>query len=119
MKQLSIYVVYLIHFEQPVQRKRHYIGSTTVKGFDSRMRAHSEGYGANLTRAAFKKGVPFHLVATWWAPSREFEKDLKLRSHANGLCPLCQHERHNPHPSQENPGVGAAITAPGNNIISF
>lgn len=87
------YVLYTLHFEQPVSGKRHYTGITHHKNLEARLQQHVRGSGANLTRRAALQGVKIWLVnlrpATEWAE----ERTLKRNRHAERRCPLCNPSR--------------------------
>ena len=48
-------VVYLIHFDEPFQHARHYLGYT--KNLDTRLAAHRAGSGARLMKVISEQGI--------------------------------------------------------------
>lgn len=93
MTENEAFVIYLLHFDQPVSHALHYLGSTTPTNFDKRMRAHANGYGSNLTTRVFKTGIPISIAYMWLTPSRELERKLKNNGHFKRICPVCSPER--------------------------
>lgn len=83
-------VVYLLHFSEPYEHARHYIGFTT--DLAKRLEEHQRGRsGAKLTEAAAAAGVRFQVVRTW-AGDRNLERRLKKRRSAVRFCPVCAAE---------------------------
>jgi predicted GIY-YIG superfamily endonuclease len=86
--------VYLLHFADDLERKRHYLGS--CGDLDRRMKEHAAGRGAVLTRRFHKAGIAFVLARTWEfetnVDARKAEFKLK-RGGASGRCPACKDER--------------------------
>lgn len=82
-------VVYLLHFDAPVGRKEHYIGSTFERRLSTRMEAHRRGQGALLLRKLIKDGNGFTLVRLWGVLSRSQEHRMKRNGHLKRLCPIC------------------------------
>lgn len=83
------YTIYLLHFDKPVSRCRHYLGLTGVNNLNARLARHARGRGANLTRRAVEAGIGFTCVRTWPANLASSERRLKKAGHYNKLCPLC------------------------------
>lgn len=81
--------VYLLHFEPPLNRARHYIGSTTTRNMNRRMRDHTSQRGAKIVAAAIKNGCAIFQARIWTQQSRAFERRLKNNGHFEKLCPLC------------------------------
>lgn len=83
-------VVYLLHFSEPYEHARHYIGFTT--DLAKRLKQHQRGWsGVKLTEAAAAAGVQFQVVRTW-AGDRNLERRLKKRRSAFRFCPVCAAE---------------------------
>lgn len=82
-------VCYLLHFEAPVGRAQHYLGSTFESHLAKRLRSHGKGRGARLTRAAIEGGSRLALAALWAVPSREEEMRLKRSGHIKKRCAIC------------------------------
>lgn len=88
-------IVYLLHFESQIGRCAHYMGITEQTNFHRRMRAHSLGYGARLTRAISNAGINQWVARIWRDASFETERKLKQRGHFKLLCPICRPELRN------------------------
>src|SRR3954454_15646922 len=86
---MSTITIYLLHFDRDVHGKRHYIGSTKTENLHKRLRAHTMGYGANITTRASLQGVDNHLAATWTASTRDNEKRMKRNGHLKAHCVYC------------------------------
>lgn len=82
-------MLYLLHFDQPVGRKQHYLGCTTEDRLGDRLREHAAGKGASLTKRVLDAGVPIYLARVFPEMSWEREKIVKVQSHFNKICPLC------------------------------
>jgi predicted GIY-YIG superfamily endonuclease len=81
--------VYLLHFSRPFSHALHYLG--WGKGDASkRIADHIAGKGSALTRAAVTAGIELTLVKTWENETRSFERMLKNKKNAKGICPLCK-----------------------------
>lgn len=83
-------VVYLLHFEEPVGRSKHYVGSTLAHALRTRLRRHRAGTGAALTAEAVRRGIGIRLAYVWPASSRDDEKAVKARYRMNNVCPYCR-----------------------------
>lgn len=84
--------VYLIHFDEPVKRARHYMG-WTAKPVEERITRHTSGDGSRLMRAVVRAGIGFRVVRTWERVDRNFERTLKNKKCAPRLCPVCRKEK--------------------------
>lgn len=82
--------IYLLHFDQPIGRCSHYIGRTSYGRLCKRLREHSRGQGACLTRLAASRGVGFTLAQLWITAETKAEQALKARGHARKLCTTCR-----------------------------
>jgi predicted GIY-YIG superfamily endonuclease len=78
--------VYLIHFEQPYQHAKHYLGFTT--DLDARIADHRAGVGSRLLQVVNDAGIGWQVARTWTG-NRKFERQLKRRKEAPALCPVC------------------------------
>lgn len=82
-------MIYLLHFDPPVGKSRHYLGSCKDDRLDQRMREHALGTGATLTREAVKRGARIYLARTLPGLDHRVEKNLKTRADFKRMCPLC------------------------------
>jgi predicted GIY-YIG superfamily endonuclease len=80
-------VVYLIHFDEPFQHARHYLGYT--KNLDTRLAAHRAGSGARLMKVISEQGISWQLARTWRG-NRTLERRLKNWHNSAQLCPICR-----------------------------
>lgn len=80
--------VYLLHFNQPYQHARHYLGY--ADDITRRLKDHRKGTGARLTQVLKANRISFRLAATWPGADRHFERRLKNRKNAAKLCPICR-----------------------------
>lgn len=85
-------VVYLIHFDEPYEHARHYLGYT--KCLTVRLALHRSGQGARLIQVIQEAGIGWTL-ATWWRGDRSLERRLKNWHNAKKLCPICRAEKVN------------------------
>lgn len=82
--------VYILHFAEPICHARHYCGCTT--SLYERMSAHARGLGANLTRVALARSIPWKLTAVGVCTREEmrtFERTLKRWHGSEEHCPAC------------------------------
>ena len=86
MAQLG--TVYLLHFDRPLKHAQHYLG--WAKDHMDRVNTHMGGRGAKIVAAAVAAGIQAELVRTWPNRDRGFERKLKNRKNARGLCPVCK-----------------------------
>lgn len=82
--------VYLLHFEQPVNGHRHYVGITTTARLGARMIEHTTGRGAKLTSSACRLGVAWRLAHIWHTDQAALEARLIKRAERIQLCPVCR-----------------------------
>lgn len=82
-------VCYLLHFDRPVGRCRHYLGSTFTDRLETRLRHHAEGRGSRLTQRAVAEGTGFTVANVWPIWSRRDEARRKRSGHLDRSCPLC------------------------------
>lgn len=80
----NVGTVYLLHFDRPLQ---HYLG--WAQDHMDRVNDHLDGRGAKIMAAAVAAGIQAELVRTWEGKTRKFERKLKNRKNARGLCPKC------------------------------
>lgn len=82
-------LVYLLHFERPLGRAQHYVGSTPEHNLARRMQEHANGRGAKLTAAVARAGIPMTLARLWYAPDRRMEREVKAKKAHRAQCPIC------------------------------
>lgn len=84
------FVVYLLHFSSPVPKKNakclHYLGLTSDVA--KRLKRHAAGAGSGLVRAALDRGEV--VLVELWEQDGNFERKLKKRKNAGGICPICR-----------------------------
>jgi putative endonuclease len=97
-------VCYLLHFDEaigspsnPRGRAQHYLGH--ADRLDRRTLEHMRGRGAKITQALVERGIGFSVVRIW-PGDRGFERKLKNKKDAPGLCPICSNRT--PPPVQED-----------------
>ncbi|MFZ5645786.1 MAG: endonuclease [Bacillota bacterium] len=92
-------MVYLLHFNEPFQHTRHYIGY--VDGgqgeLEKRLKRHRAGSGSRLMRAVTKAGIGFEVARTWPEGDQHFERRLKNMKKASQYCPICKTRHAKPH----------------------
>lgn len=82
---------YLLCFDRPLKHARHYLG-WAVDAI-ARDDEHEKPWDRVRILAACKRaGIGWALVRTWPQTTRAFERRLKNRGGAAGLCPLCKPE---------------------------
>lgn len=87
--QTSIYAVYLLHFDEPVGKARHYLGMCKAARLHWRQLEHLRGVGASLTARAARQNIGWTVAATWWTADVHLEREIKNASHFEKLCPVC------------------------------
>lgn len=86
------YVVYLIHFSQPLAHSSHYAGMTT--NLNNRLNLHLMGRsGSHIMRAVYLARIPWQLARTWQTDNSLFERQLKDSHNLARYCPVCRKER--------------------------
>lgn len=83
------WTIYLIHFDAPDIRARHYLGITKTDRVERRWQEHAAGRGASLTRRVALTGTPLQIARLWHPADYGLERRLKQRGHAAELCPIC------------------------------
>jgi len=84
MTQLGL--VYLLHFDRPYRRVRHYVGFT--RDLDQRIAQHRAGHRSPLMRAVRDAGIGFRVARVWHGVTRRFERRLH-KMNLKPICPLC------------------------------
>lgn len=100
-------VLYLLCFDTPIGRAKHYIGSTTLKCLPSRMARHLQGTGSHLTKAMAQLGSGFTLARIIPIKHRSEERRIKNIGHYHTRCPICS-----PNPQTQALYNGAVHYAP-------
>ncbi len=78
--------IYLLHFEQPYQHARHYLG--WAENLDARLADHAAGRGARLLAVVQSAGIEWRLARTWEG-TRARERQIKRMGGLSRSCPLC------------------------------
>jgi predicted GIY-YIG superfamily endonuclease len=80
-------MLYILEFQQPLGNPnnsramaRYYVGYCKEGRLEERLAEHRAGRGANITRAAAQRGIPFEVVAT--APGYR-EEEIRLKATKN------------------------------------
>lgn len=82
--------VYILHFAEPIHHARHYCGCSG--SLLARMETHAKGFGANLTRVALERSIPWKLAAVGTCPLEEiyqWERRLKKWHGSEEHCGCC------------------------------
>lgn len=82
-------MLYLLHFERPHGRFRHYLGTCREDRLEERLLEHARGSGSNITKRVVATGNQLYLARVFPVMMWEDEKRLKRASHFKNLCPLC------------------------------
>jgi len=85
-------LIYLLHFDENVRGKRHYLGSCEAPELDKRLRRHQLGTGSNLTKKAHEMQVGFTLSGLWKTENRDLEKRYKVAKHYDLKCSCCRRD---------------------------
>jgi hypothetical protein len=88
-------LVYLLHFDAPLGRFKHYVGSTRAYLLPHRMRQHQSGNGARITSRLVQEGIGFTLARIWRGADRVAERKIKRAGHYTALCPICDMRLYN------------------------
>lgn len=78
--------VYLLHFAEPYQHARHYLG--WAEDVEARLADHEAGRGARLLAVVQSAGITWRLARTW-PGSRARERQIKRQGGLSRSCPLC------------------------------
>lgn len=81
--------VYLLHFEEPVAGKQHYLGACKDGNLPRRIRRHQTGHGAGLTRRAGDAGIGFYVANVWHDRGWQDERDMKKAGKLSAKCFIC------------------------------
>lgn len=90
---MTPYVVYMLHFERPIGKARHYVGSTESPALRARIKRHKSGGGAALTSEAVRLKIPMRIAHIWTAQSRAREQEIKAAGKFSRHCVYCRAER--------------------------
>lgn len=80
--------IYLIHFAEPYQHARHYIGWAKEGRLFIRLDQHRKGSGARLMEVVTEAEIDWW-VSRLWRGDRNKERRLKNQGGASRLCPDC------------------------------
>lgn len=86
-------VMYLLHFEGQIDKRKHYIGSTTADRLAKRMHEHAAGRGSKTSKAITRAGYGFWLTRLWSISSRTEEHKRKRSGHYEYSCPICRYRQ--------------------------
>ncbi len=78
--------VYLLHFCEPYQHARHYVG--WASNLDARLAQHAAGNGARLTEVIRDAGIGFTLARTM-PGTRSDERRVHNAGGMARYCPIC------------------------------
>jgi len=82
-------MVYLIHFDEPYEHARHYIGFS--KNFNKRMLEHAAGTGSRLMQVVTEAGITWRVAEVWYG-DRYLERRFKRQKNSARFCPICASE---------------------------
>jgi predicted GIY-YIG superfamily endonuclease len=82
-------MVYLLHFDRPLNGRQHYLGWSD--NVPRRLEEHRKGQGGKTTARYKRAGIGFTLASSW-PGTRDHEAQFK-RKRLGSLCPLCQKEK--------------------------
>lgn len=81
--------IYVLHFSEPIEHARHYIGWTGKDDVQERLKSHMNGAGARIMRAVARRGIKVELALVIPGADLNFERQIKNRGGAGRWCPLC------------------------------
>lgn len=87
---VPLWAIYLLHFDQPVDGRSHYVGRCEADRLQQRMIEHTTGRGAKLTRRACEQGTAWALARVTHAINGDHEAVLDAVKDQPGICPFCQ-----------------------------
>jgi len=79
-------IIYMLHFHQPYQHAKHYVGWT--EDLLHRLDRHANGTGARLVEVIWDAGIGFTLVRICEG-TRSTERLIKNAGGAVRYCPAC------------------------------
>lgn len=82
-------MLYLLHFDKPLNNFQHYLGCCSEHGLEARLLRHARGQGSALTKRVSERNIPIYLARVFPEMSFEQEKRIKIASHFKNLCPIC------------------------------
>lgn len=86
--------VYVLHFDPPFRRARHYVGFTDQADIADRFLEHVNGRGSPLVKAAVAAGSRVEIAHVFVDGDRTFERRIKRSTDVSRWCRLCgRHER--------------------------
>lgn len=89
MKQ-PMFTIYLLHFDRPMGRIKHYLGITRAASLGRRAHDHQGTNASQVTARAARAGIGFTLAKTIPAESHSDERRLKKAGHFDKWCPICR-----------------------------
>lgn len=79
-------MIYLIHFDRPFKRWKHYLGDTN--DLEYRIKNYGSKFGGiHLLQEATAAGIGYSVVNVW------SEADGTKRKNLSRLCPICNKKR--------------------------
>lgn len=86
---------YLLHFDEPIGRSRHYLGWTN--DLDKRLREHRKGPRERcvLTHEARSRGIDWIVAVVWGGVTIAHKMKLKAQKNSPRLCSICQSQWEN------------------------
>ena len=83
-------VVYLLHFDKPVEGQTHYVGITTPPRLSHRMREHLTGRGSARTGQSVLQGTGWWLANIWATHWTGLEAHMAAMAEFYHYCPVCR-----------------------------
>jgi predicted GIY-YIG superfamily endonuclease len=82
-------IVYLLHFDQELGGRCHYVGSTMYNRRFQRWREHAQGNGSGYTARYARAGIGFRVARLFFVATREHERVIKDKGDFKKICPIC------------------------------
>lgn len=84
-------MVYILHFNKPYKRCRHYVGYSTDP--ETRLVEHKTGKGSPLVKAVHDAGIEIQLCIIDKIGTRKSERRIKNQKNSMRFCPICKEFR--------------------------